>query len=112
MNHLVKKTEKFDLIYSAVMSIPAGNVATYGQIAEYAGLPGRARLVGYALRCLPTDSGVPWHRVVNAAGRISNRDDLEGEFEQRFLLEAEGVEFSAGNTVRMRRYRWDPFHER
>ena len=72
------------------MAIPPGRVATYGQVAEAAGLPGRARLVGRALRELPDDSAVPWHRVVGAGGRISPRGDGEGECEQRLVARGRG----------------------
>ena len=57
-------------IYAVVGRIPEGSVATYGQVASLAGLPGRARLVGYALSALAGRSTIPWHRVVNAQGRI------------------------------------------
>ena len=58
-------------IWEVVGTIPRGKVASYGQVARMAGLPGRARLVGTALKQLPDDSQVPWHRVINAAGKIS-----------------------------------------
>jgi methylated-DNA-protein-cysteine methyltransferase-like protein len=59
---------RYQLIYSVIKRIPRGRVATYGQIAEIAGIGGHARQVGYALHALPSDSGVPWHRVVNSFG--------------------------------------------
>jgi methylated-DNA-protein-cysteine methyltransferase-like protein len=103
----MKLAESCDLIYSVVASIPRGKVATYGQVAEMAGLPGRARLVGYALRTLPDGSGVPWHRVVNAQGEISSRGDPEWEHEQRLMLEEEGVAFGRGKRVSLERFRWE-----
>ena len=103
----MKSANTYDLIYSVVLSIPAGTVATYGQVAEMAGLPGRARQVGYAMRTLPPDSGVPWHRVVNAGGRISRRRDPDGEWLQRALLEAEGIEFEGQDRLPLKRYQWD-----
>lgn len=63
---------------------------TYGQVAVAAGLPRRARLVGRLLSGSPLADGVPWHRVVNASGRISERDG-DGPSRQRRLLAAEGV---------------------
>jgi methylated-DNA-protein-cysteine methyltransferase-like protein len=57
-------------IWDAVSLIPRGQVATYGAVARAAGLPGRARLTGYALRIAPKEMRVPWHRVVGAGGRI------------------------------------------
>jgi len=95
-------------IYAVVSRIPRGRVATYGQIAELARLPRQARLVGYALHTLPADSGVPWHRVVNAAGKISIRSDGLGHDElQAQLLRREGVRLVDG-AIPLARYRWQP----
>ena len=91
-------------IYRAVRRVPAGRVATYGALARVAGLPGQARLVGYALHGAVEE--VPWHRVINARGEISARGEPEWERLQRRLLEAEGVEFSPGGKVDLRRYGW------
>jgi len=63
----------YQRIYGTIRLIPRGRVATYGQIAELAGLPGHARQVGYALHALPDGSDVPWQRVVNVQGRVSPR---------------------------------------
>jgi methylated-DNA-protein-cysteine methyltransferase-like protein len=96
-------------IYSVIARVPKGRVATYGQIARLAGLPNHARLVGYALSALDDESRVPWHRVVNASGRISPRSDespMAGV--QRFLLESEGVRFDAGGRIPLRRFQWRP----
>ena len=92
-------------IYAVVRAIPRGRVATYGQVAQLAGLPGHARLVGYALAALDTDSGVPWHRVVNAQGGISLAADSHAARAQRALLEAEGITMRGGR-VPLDRYRW------
>ena len=62
-------------IYEVVRRIPEGRVATYGQVAALADLPGHARQVGYALHALPEGGNVPWHRVINARGAISLRSD-------------------------------------
>jgi methylated-DNA-protein-cysteine methyltransferase related protein len=82
-------------------------VATYGQIARLAGLPGHARQVGYALAAL-TDESVPWHRVVNAQGEISARGESHDELRQRQLLERERVVFDAGGKISLRRFQWKP----
>jgi methylated-DNA-protein-cysteine methyltransferase-like protein len=95
-------------IYRAVRRIPKGKVATYGQIAEIAGLPGHARQVGYALHALKTERAVPWHRVVNARGQISPRAEPGGDLIQRRLLEREGVNFDAADQLELGRYRWQP----
>jgi len=94
-------------IYRAVMQIPRGRVATYGQIARVAGMPRHHRQVGHALRHLIEDGLVPWHRVVGADGRISVRtEDGDVERLQRELLEGEGVEFDAKDRVLLARFQW------
>jgi len=95
-------------IYAVVRRIPRGRVATYGQIAELAGLPGHARQVGYALHALPQGSTVPWHRVLNARGTLSLRRDSGAEISQRIRLEQEGVRFDAGGRVALARLQWRP----
>ena len=89
--------------------IPRGRVATYGQVARLAQLPGHARLVGYALAALDEHSRIPWHRVVNALGRISLRsDDSPAGILQRLRLEREKVAFDAEGRIRLERFRWRP----
>ncbi len=96
-------------IYAIVGRIPEGRVATYGQVATLAGLPGRARLVGYALSALAGRSTIPWHRVVNAQGRISSRScGLDADMEQLMRLEHEGVGFDAGGRIPFERFLWRP----
>lgn len=92
-------------ILATVDSIPRGRVSTYGRIAEEAGLGRGARQVGAALRDLPPGREVPWHRVVNAAGRISERGG-DSTARQRRLLEAEGVEFSPTGRIDLSRFVW------
>jgi methylated-DNA-protein-cysteine methyltransferase-like protein len=94
-------------IWALVCAIPAGWVATYGQIAALAGLPRRARLVGHALSQLPTVTPVPWHRVINARGGISFPKGSESYRLQQALLLAEGVEFT-GEQIDLNRFRWRP----
>jgi len=90
-----------------VARIPPGRVASYGQVATLAGLPGHARLVGYALHGLPSESALPWHRVVNAQGRISQRSEPgPAAGLQRHLLEEEGVQFDERDRIDLRRYGW------
>ena len=98
----------YELIYSVVRRIPRGRVATYGQVATLAGLAGHARQVGYALNALPDATAVPWHRVVNAAGRISVRAAPGGELVQQLLLEKEGVRLDARGRIPLDRLRWQP----
>lgn len=95
-------------IHAVVARIPAGRVATYGQVAALAGLPGRARQVGHALQALAEGSRLPWQRVINAQGRVSPRGGGWNEGFQRFLLEEEGVVFSASGRVDLDRFGWRP----
>lgn len=95
-------------IYAIVRRIPCGRVATYGQVAALAGLPGHARQVGYALHALPRGTRLPWHRVINAKGEVSRRRRPGDELSQRLLLEREGVRFDARGRVALARLRWSP----
>jgi methylated-DNA-protein-cysteine methyltransferase-like protein len=104
-------TELYELVWATVKRIPRGRVATYGQIAALIGMPRHARQAGYALAATPEGKKIPWHRVINAQGRISLRlkhwesgnDDL-----QRILLEAEGVIFDNTGKVDLKHFRWQP----
>ena len=89
----------YERIYGVVRRIPRGRVATYGQVASLAGLGGHARQVGYALHALTDDRRLPWHRVVNAAGRVSARSEPGGDHIQRELLRREGVRFDAADRI-------------
>jgi methylated-DNA-protein-cysteine methyltransferase-like protein len=100
------ESSTYTRIYRVVRRIPRGRVATYGQVAELAGLPGHARQVGYALHALPPGSTVPWHRVVNASGGVSLRSEAGHDLEQRLRLDAEGVGFTARGRVVLEKYRW------
>ena len=98
--------EARERIWQAVHAIPPGRVSTYGAIAALAGLPGRARLVGRVLSQLPDDTRLPWHRVVNASGRIATRaSGAGGEALQAERLRAEGVLF-ASTRVDLARLGW------
>ena len=96
----------WERIYAVVRRIPRGRVATYGQIARLARLGAQPRLVGYALAALPDDSDVPWHRVVNAQGRVSPRAAPGADALQRALLEREGVRFDARGRIDLATRRW------
>lgn len=92
-------------IFLALASIPPGRVVTYGQLAALAGLPRAARLAGRCLRELPADSQLPWHRVINAQGRLSLPEGSEAYDVQRQRLQAEGVEWVQGK-INLRRFGW------
>lgn len=85
--------------------IPPGKVVSYGQVADLAGLPGRARLVGKVLR--ETDKVLPWHRVLGAGGTISLPKGSTGFMEQTGRLQQEGVPV-IGGRVKMRERQWQP----
>lgn len=98
---------QFEAIYALVAQIPRGKVATYGQIASLLNRPNHARQVGYALFQVAPDSGIPWHRVVNAQGKISSSPARLGSDElQRLLLEEESIQFK-GDRIDLKRYRWN-----
>jgi methylated-DNA-protein-cysteine methyltransferase-like protein len=93
--------------YDVVRRVPRGRVTTYGTVARAAGLPGRARQVGYAMAALHDGNDVPWHRVVNARGEISRRSgDVRYERVQRALLEAEGVRFDEQDRIDLAEFGW------
>ena len=93
----------YECIYTEVRRVPHGKVATYGQIARLAGRRG-ARRVGYALAALRDGTDVPWQRIINSRGEISRRNTTDGHDHQRWLLEEEGVEFSANGRIDLRRF--------
>jgi methylated-DNA-protein-cysteine methyltransferase-like protein len=97
----------FAAIYALVRRIPRGRVMTYGQIATLLGNRLSPRAVGWAMHGCP--AGVPWQRVVNAAGGCSTErlPDIPPGL-QRALLEAEGVLFKPNGTLDLARYRWSP----
>ena len=90
---------KAERIWQIVASIPDGQVASYGQIAALAGLPGYARFVGTTLAKLPRDTSLPWHRVVNASLQIAPRDS-DRMREQKRRLRDEGVTFTGDRVIK------------
>lgn len=91
----------YQQVYAVVRLIPRGRVMSYGGVARQCGRPGLARTVGYALHHLPAQSRVPWWRVVNSAGRISNSYAPERQAE---LLRREGVAVDDQLRLDMRVY--------
>jgi methylated-DNA-protein-cysteine methyltransferase-like protein len=90
---------KAERIWQIVARIPSGRVASYGQIATLAGLPGYARFVGTTLGKLPRDTSLPWHRVVNASLHIAPRNS-DRMREQKRRLRGEGVTFQGDKVIR------------
>jgi methylated-DNA-protein-cysteine methyltransferase related protein len=103
----------FAAIWRVVAGIPRGRVATYGQVARMAGFPGAARTVGWALGALPDDPArgaraVPWHRVINAAGRVSARGPGDAACRRQIVrLRREGIRPGADGAIDLERYGWD-----
>lgn len=102
-----KRPSSHERVYSIVRKIPRGRVTTYGAVAHLAGLSGQARLVGYALSKLRDGTAVPWHRVVNAQGRLSlERAVSSAGVTQRVRLAREGVPVNAAGRVSLARFGW------
>ncbi|HMQ10681.1 MAG TPA: MGMT family protein [Oligoflexia bacterium] len=113
MNTGVKKSsleqgQFFKKVYLQVKKIPYGQVSTYGEIAKQIGFKHYARHVGYALNAVKKEDGVPWHRVVNAHGKISLRKEGLANFLQKELLKQEGVVFDDSGKINLNLYRWRP----
>lgn len=102
------RQRRFDQrVWDAVARVPEGRLVTYGQIAAAIGAPGAARQVGWALRRLLLPSPLPWHRVVNAQGRITMTSSREGsDWLQRQKLLAEGIPVGLDGRLPLERYLW------
>ena len=102
----------YELIYAIVRQVPRGRVATYGQIARIAGRCS-AQMVGFALAALPVYCGrefaeeVPWQRIINAQGKVSQRGFGMGSQRQRALLEEEGILFDDQGSIDLSVFGWD-----
>jgi methylated-DNA-protein-cysteine methyltransferase related protein len=94
----------FKQIYAVVKLIPKGQVLSYAGVARQCGRPGAQRVVGYAMFALKADAKVPWWRVINAQGRISNSSTADAPNRQRERLRAEGIEVSEAYGVDMKIY--------
>ena len=99
---------KLERIWHTVKLIPAGKVASYGQIADLAGLPGRARLVGKALGQVPEHiKPVPWYRVLRSNGQIAFAKGSETANKQTVHLQEENV-VVLNNRVKLKEFQWQP----
>lgn len=96
----------YDRVYEQVRKIPAGKVATYGQIAAMCGSPKASRAVGYALHFNPMPGIIPCHRIVNRFGGLAPAFAFGGIEVQAELLRAEGVEVGVDNSVDLDKYRY------
>jgi methylated-DNA-protein-cysteine methyltransferase-like protein len=98
---------QYTKIWHTVQLIPLGKVASYGQIADLAGLPGRARLVGKSLGYVPKDMDVPWHRVLRSNGQIAFPTGSEQSQKQTGFLQQEDVAVF-NNRVKLSLFQWQP----
>jgi len=95
-------------VWRVIQRIPRGRVATYGQIADLAGIPGQPRRIGQALRTVPPGASLPWHRVVSANGVLGlGRYDPSAGWEQRMRLEQEGVRFGRRGRISLQEFGWN-----
>jgi methylated-DNA-protein-cysteine methyltransferase-like protein len=102
-----RRGEFREAVLRIVARIPEGRLASYGQVAGLAGFPRRPRQVGMILKGLPEDSGLPWHRVVNAQGYVPSKGRWWGALEQIARLKAEGIFVDADGTLDLDSVRWD-----
>lgn len=90
----------FEKVFEVVKRVPPGHVTTYGDVAAALGMRSVARKVGHALAALPADrEDVPWHRVINAQGKISRPVESESGARQCARLEADGIEVRSSGRV-------------
>lgn len=99
--------ENYQKIWRTVRAIPAGKVASYGQIADLAGLPGRARLVGKSLGQVPQGESVPWYRVLRSNGQLAFPKGSDTAQRQTGLLQEENV-VVLNNRVKLKEFQWQP----
>lgn len=103
----IQKQERKEAIYLALAQIPKGKVITYGNLAKLAGMPNGARLAGRLMCELPDKSNLPWHRVINAQGRLSLPVDSEGYREQLQRLQKDGIDINNGK-IKLSIYGYNP----
>ncbi|MCF6194262.1 MAG: MGMT family protein [Kangiellaceae bacterium] len=102
-----RPSQKVKQIWKTVVIIPKGKVASYGQIADLAGLPGRARLVGKALGLAPKSMALPWYRVLRSSGQLAFEKGSKNAQRQKGFLQEENV-VVLNNRVKLKDYGWQP----
>ena len=102
-----KSISFYEKVYEIVRNIPKGKVTTYGAIAETIGMKSSSRLVGQALKSMPSEMNIPAQRVINHAGLLSGAHQFGGYERMRWLLEKEGVKFK-GDGVDIEKHFWKP----
>jgi methylated-DNA-protein-cysteine methyltransferase-like protein len=100
-------SDKIKKIWQTVLVIPKGKVASYGQIADLAGLPGRARLVGKSLGLAPKEMKLPWYRVLRSSGQLAFEKGSKNAEKQKGLLQQEEV-VVLNNRVKLKQFGWQP----
>lgn len=100
-------SDKVQRIWKTVKTVPAGKVASYGQIADLAGLPGRARLVGKSLGLAPIKMNLPWYRILRSSGQLAFEKGSSQAEKQKGLLQEEGV-VVFNNRVKLKDFGWQP----
>lgn len=103
----LQKQQRREAIYLALAQIPKGKVITYGNLAKLAGMPNGARLAGRLMCELPDSSNLPWHRVINAQGRLSLPVDSGGYREQLQRLQKDGIDVNNGK-IKLSIYGYNP----
>lgn len=104
---ILDQPSREEKVYMVLAAVPSGSVVTYGQVAELAGLPRAARMVGRILGNLPKGTELPWHRVINAAGKISLPEGSPSFKTQKARLQEEGVMLN-NNRVSLKQFNWQP----
>ncbi len=94
-------------VIEIIRKIPKGKVLTYGQIAVLAGNPRGARQVSWILHSSSKKYNLPWHRVINAKGKIALKS-MDDRFSQKIMLEEEGIEFEKDFKIDLEQFLWHP----
>ncbi|MEI7490253.1 MAG: MGMT family protein [Bacteroidota bacterium] len=103
------KESFFHDVYEVVVKIPYGRVTSYGAIAEYLGLRGSARMVGWAMNASHTgNKNIPAHRVVNRNGLLTGKHHFGGPDVMEQLLKSEGIKVKDNKVVKFEKLFWDP----
>ncbi|MBI4039453.1 MGMT family protein [Candidatus Daviesbacteria bacterium] len=95
-------------VYLIVSMIPAGRVASYGQVAALVGMPRAAQAVGQVLHRMADEKPIPWQRVINRHGRISTKCTFHPATLQKALLEQEGISVGDDLMIDVAQYSWQP----
>jgi methylated-DNA-protein-cysteine methyltransferase-like protein len=103
----MQRNSHYERIWRTAIHIPLGKVSSYGQIADLAGLPGRARLVGKSLAYVPDNMDVPWYRILRSSGQIAFPKGSEQAQRQKDFLQDEGV-VVLNNRVNLKIFGWQP----